>query len=144
MPIKIKNIASVAARVMITLIFFMSAVGNKIPKFSQVTQAMAAEGVPIPQVSLLGAILFLLVGSASIIVGYRTEIGAALLLVFLVLATFFFHDFWNFEGDQQQQQMIQFMKNLSLMGTMLFLIANGPGGCSIDQGKSMEQIDESE
>lgn len=138
MPTQVKNIASVAARVMITLIFFMSAVGNKIPEFSQVTQAMAAEGVPIPQVSLLGAILFLLAGSASIIVGYRTEIGAALLLVFLVLATFFFHDFWNFDGDQQQQQMIQFMKNLSLMGTMLFLIANGPGGCSIDQRKLME------
>lgn len=138
MPIQVKNIASVAARVMIALIFFMSAVGNKIPKFRQVTQAMAAEGVPIPQVSLLGAILFLLVGSASIIVGYRTEIGAALLLVFLVLATFFFHDFWNFEGDQQQQQMIQFMKNLSLMGTMLFLIVNGPGGCSIDQRNSIE------
>lgn len=135
MPIQVKNITNVVARIMITLIFFMSAVGNKIPKFSQVVQAMTAEGVPIPQFSLAGAIVFLLAGSVSILVGYRTEIGASLLLIFLILATFFFHDFWNFEGADQQLQMIQFMKNLSLMGTMLFLISSGPGACSVDRMK---------
>lgn len=135
MPIQVKNITNVVARIMITLIFFMSAVGNKIPKFSQVVQAMTAEGVPIPQFSLAGAIVFLLAGSVSILVGYRTEIGASLLLIFLILATFFFHDFWNFEGADQQLQMIQFMKNLSLMGTMLFLISSGPGAYSVDRMK---------
>lgn len=29
-------------------------------------------------------------------------------------------------------QMIQFMKNLSLMGTMVFLMANGAGAMSLD------------
>jgi putative oxidoreductase len=29
-------------------------------------------------------------------------------------------------------QMIQFMKNLSLMGTMVFLMANGAGELSLD------------
>ncbi len=135
MPIQVKNITNVVARIMITLIFFMSAVGNKIPKFSQVVQAMTAEGVPIPQFSLAGAIVFLLAGSVSILVGYRTEIGASLLLIFLILATFFFHDFWNFEGADQQLQMIQFMKNLSLMGTMLLLISSGPGAYSVDRMK---------
>jgi len=135
MPIQVKNITNVVARIMITLIFFMSAVGNKIPKFSQVVQAMTAEGVPIPQFSLAGAIVFLLAGSVSILVGYRTEIGASLLLIFLILATFFFHDFWNFEGADQQLQMIQFMKNLSLMGTMLFLISSGSGAYSVDRMK---------
>ncbi len=44
---------------------------------------------------------------------FKTQIGATLLLVFLVAATYFFHDFWNFTGQEQQMQMIQFMKNLS-------------------------------
>jgi putative oxidoreductase len=52
--------------------------------------------------------------------------------VFLVLATYFFHDFWTFEGQERQMQTIQFMKNLSLMGTMVFLIANGSGRWSLD------------
>ncbi len=81
---------------------------------------------------LAGAIAFLIAGSLSIIVGFRTRIGAGLLAVFLVAATYYFHDFWNFTGSEQQQQMIQFMKNLSLLGAMLFLMANGPGPASLD------------
>ncbi|XZE51463.1 DoxX family protein [Planctomycetaceae bacterium SH139] len=123
---------SLAGRIMIATIFFMSAVGNKIPNFSGVSQYMAAEGVPIPSVMLVGGIVFLITGSLSVITGYKTQVGAGLLLVFLILATFFFHDFWTFEGETRQQQMIQFMKNLSLMGTMVFLIANGSGLLSID------------
>jgi putative oxidoreductase len=53
--------------------------------------------------------------------------------VFLVLATYYFHAFWNLEGQQAQMQQIQFMKNLALMGAMLFVIANGPGKMSLDE-----------
>ena len=87
---------------------------------------------------LAGAIVFLIVGSLSIIAGYKARIGAALLFVFLVLATYFFHDFWNFDGPQRQLQMIQFMKNLSLMGTMLFLMATGAGPMSLDARFAIE------
>jgi len=123
---------SVLSRVMIAMIFLMSAVGNKIPKFNDVANLMASKGVPLPQIALAGAIVFLVAGSLSVIAGFKTRSGAAMLLVFLVLATYFFHDFWNFRGQEQQLQMIQFMKNISLMGTMLFLIANGPGAMSVD------------
>ena len=124
--------ASLLGRLMIATIFLMSAVGNKIPKFNDVATYMASEGVPMPQVALAGAIVFLIAGSLSVIAGFRIRLGAALLLVFLVLATYYFHDFWKFEGQEQQMQMIQFMKNLSLMGTMVFLMANGAGAMSLD------------
>ena len=126
------SILSLLGRLMIATIFLMSAIGNKIPKFNDVAGYMASEGVPLPSLMLVGAIAFLIVGALSVILGYQTKIGAGLLLVFLLLATYFFHDFWTFEGPEQQQQMIQFMKNLALMGTMVFLIANGPGAGSID------------
>lgn len=127
-----QGIASLLGRVMIATIFLMSAVGNKIPKFNDVAAYMASEGVPQPQIALAGAILFLIVGSLSVIAGFQVRFGAGLLLVFLVLATYYFHDFWNMEGQEQQMQMIQALKNLSLMGTMLFLMANGAGGMSVD------------
>lgn len=126
------GIFSLLGRVMIATIFLMSAVGNKIPKFNDVAGYMASEGVPQPQIALAGAILFLIVGSLSVIAGFQIRFGAGLLLVFLVLATYYFHDFWNMEGQEQQMQMIQALKNLSLMGTMLFLMANGAGGMSLD------------
>ena len=127
-----QSVLSVVGRLMIAAIFLMSALGNKIPKFNDVVGYMASEGVPQPQVMLAGAIAILILGSLSIIAGFKTRLGATLLLVFLVLATYYCHDFWTFEGQEQQMQMIQFMKNLALMGTMLLLIANGPGGCSLD------------
>lgn len=128
-------ILTAAGRIMIVAIFLLSAVGNKIPNFNSVANYMASEGVPLPRFMLAGAIVFLIAGSLSVIAGFKTKFGASLLLIFLVLATYFFHDFWSFEGDARQQQMIQFLKNVSLMGTMLFLVANGPGLLSFDNVK---------
>ena len=56
-----------------------------------------------------------------------------LLLVFLALATYWFHDFWTFaDAAARQTQMIQFMKNLSIAGALVFLIGHGPGTLSLD------------
>ena len=132
MPKPVQGVVTVLGRLLLCTIFFMAAVGNKIPHFSQVAKVMESVGIPAPQFMLIGAIVFLIVGSVSVIVGYQARIGATLLLVFLVLATYYFHGFWRLEGQAQQDQMIQFMKNLSMMGAMLFIIANGSGPMSLD------------
>ena len=123
---------TVLGRLLLCTIFFMAAVGNKIPHFSDVAKIMESVGVPFPQLMLAGAIVFLLVGSMSVIAGYKARIGAILLLTFLVLASYYFHPFWKLEGQAQQEQMIHFMKNLSMMGAMLFIVANGSGPMSVD------------
>ena len=129
----IAGLISLVGRVLLSAIFLMSALGNKIPKFNGVVDYMKAEGVPAPQILLAGAIVFLIVGSFSLIVGYKARFGAFLLLVFLILATYWFHDFWTFEeAEAKQQQMIAFLKNLALMGAMLFVMANGAGDWSMD------------
>ena len=129
-------IVVVTGRVLLCVIFLMAAVGNKIPHFSNVAQLMDSKGIPQPKLMLTGAIVFLLAGSLSVITGYRARIGALLLLVFLALATYYFHNFWAItDAKAQQEQMIQFMKNLSMMGAMLFIIANGPGPMSIGSVK---------
>ena len=132
MPRSVQGIVAVVGRIMLCTIFLLSAVGNKIPHFGAVAGIMAKVGIPAPQIMLVGAIVFLISGSLSIIIGYKARFGAGLLLVFLVLATYFFHDFWNVTGEQQKDQMIHFMKNLGLMGAMLLVIANGPGPLSLD------------
>jgi putative oxidoreductase len=123
---------TVVGRVLLCTIFLMAAVANKIPHFGEVAKFMELAGVPAPQLLLVGAIAFLLAGSVSVIVGYKARIGAALLLTFLVLASYYFHPFWKFEGQAQQEPMIHFMKNLSMMGAMLFVMANGSGPMSLD------------
>src|SRR5438552_13742113 len=109
-------------RLLLCTIFLMAAVGNKIPHFSDVARIMESVGIPAPQLMLVGAIVFLVAGSLSVIAGYKARIGAVLLLTFLVLASYYFHAFWKLEGQAQQEQMIQFMKNLSMIGAMLFIV----------------------
>jgi len=129
----VQGLLTVAARLKLSAIFLASAAGNKIPNFSEVAKVMAKVGIPQPELMLVGAIVFLLAGSVSLILGYRARIGATLILVFLVLATYYFHDFWNLTDPQaKEMQTIQFMKNLAIMGAMVFIIANGSGPMSLD------------
>ena len=66
-----------------------------------VAKVMESAGVPAAQFMLAGAIVFLIAGSLSVIVGYRARIGAALLLAFLVLASYYFHLFWRLHGRKR-------------------------------------------
>jgi putative oxidoreductase len=132
---------SLVGRIMLCTIFLLSALANKIPNFRGVASVMAKEGIPAPQFMLVGAIVFLIAGSLSIVLGFKARFGAVLLLAFLILATYFFHDFWTMEGKDQQEQMIQFMKNLGLMGAMLLIIANGSGAWSLDNRARPTAID---
>ncbi len=129
----IQGVVTVLGRVLLSAIFLLAAVGGDIPNFNNTVQMMTGAGIPAPQLMLVGAIVFLIAGGLSVILGYKARIGAALLLVFLVLATYYFHHFWNIDDAQaKQQQMIEFLKNLSMMGAMLLIIANGSGPLSLD------------
>ena len=134
------TVLNVLGRISLATIFLMSAIGKKIPDFSGTVEYMTAHGVPMPSLMLVGAIAFLLVGGLSVVVGYQARIGAGLLIVFLILATYFFHNFWSYAPDSQefQLQMIQFMKNLGLGGAMLMIVANGSGPGSLDKTNPIE------
>ena len=95
-------------------------------------------GIPAHKYLLCGAIVFLILGGLSVAAGFKARLGACMLLLFLAGATYYFHDFWNAEADQKPTEMIQFLKNLALSGTMLFIIANGAGPGSLDQRKKFK------
>lgn len=132
----LQGLTTALARFFLSTIFLLSAVGNKIPNFEGVVQYMQSAGMPAPRFMLVAAIVVLVVGSLSVLLGFQARIGAGMLLAFLVLATYYFHAFWNFEGQERQVQTVQFMKNLSMAGAMLFIVANGAGRFSLDAWKA--------
>lgn len=133
MPYVVRGLLSVLGRILLCAIFAMSAANEIVHFDATVKDQVIPHQVPWPPYALLAAIVFTIVGSLLIILGFKARVGALLLLVFLVLATYYFHAFWK-EADPQahQQMMIDFMKNVGLMGAMLFLIANGSGAMSLD------------
>ena len=132
----VSAVLALLGRLMLVAIFVMAAVGNHIPNFNETVKKTASEGVPLPAVALVGAIGFMLVGAALVILGWKTRLGALLLLVFLGLATFYFHDFWNFSGEAMKAQQQQFSKNLAIGGGLLLLIAHGPGRLGVGLKKT--------
>lgn len=71
---------------------------------------------------LLAAATFLeLVGGILVLFGVKMRWGAFLLLLFLIPVTFIYHDFWFYSGDRFHVEFAMFMKNLSIIGTLLLL-----------------------
>ncbi|MEO1144464.1 MAG: DoxX family protein [Cyanobacteria bacterium J06638_22] len=114
------------ARTAIAVIFLHSGVG-KISNFAGTQEQIAGAGLPLAPLVTVFTILFLFVGSISLIVGYKARIGAGLLLAFLIPATLVFH---NFIADPIQ--LGQFMKNLAIIGGLLMVTAYGSGPLSLD------------
>ncbi|MCS7170596.1 MAG: DoxX family protein, partial [Candidatus Kapabacteria bacterium] len=87
-------------------------------------QYAAAKGVPAPVVMVyLGGVL-LLVGAVTILLGVHVPLGVAALLVFLVPVTLWVHNFWSVHDPVQRMvEMVQFTKNVALIGATLLLLA---------------------
>ena len=117
------------ARVLVALIFLMSGFG-KIVNFGQTIGYMESKGFFLTPLFLVGAIVFLLVGGASLLVGFKTKFGVSLLMVFLFLATVIFH----LPNIAEQSEMIATLKNLAIFGALIKFFADGPGEFSVDGG----------
>jgi len=117
-------------RTLFSLIFLMTIKGH----FSTEAIGYAEKmGVPMPSllVPLSGIIATL--GAVSIIIGYKAKWGAWLIVLFLIPVTFFMHRFWDVSDTAAaHMQMVNFMKNLSMMGGALLIMFWGPGPVSID------------
>jgi putative oxidoreductase len=122
----LKAFPMLIGRILLVLIFLQSGIG-KIDNFGGTAQYMAGYGMPYTNFFLVGAIFFELVGSATVILGYFARFGALLLLIFLIPTTLVFHS--NFADPVQ---MIMFMKNVSMLGGCLILLASGAGRFSLD------------
>ena len=122
----IENVAPLIGRLMLVVIFIKAAIG-KINGFDGTAKYMASKGMPMTSFLLFGAIVFLLVGSLSLLVGYKARIGALLLILFLLPTTLIFHPFWV-----EPAQMGAFVKNLAVLGGLFYVLGMGAGPLSLD------------
>jgi len=121
-----------AGRILIALIFVFAGFG-KIPGFEGTVGYIASKGLPLPQLAAIGAIIIELGGGVMLVLGLKTRWAAAALFLFTGLAALIFHNFWAASPDQAQNQMIHFMKNIAIMGGLLFVVIHGGGALSLDR-----------
>jgi len=104
------------ARVLLVLVFVYSLFG-KLTGFTATAAAITAQGLPLAPALLVAAMLLMATGSALVISGWKSRLGAVLLLLFLVPTTVLFH------GDVADAgERIQLLKNLAIVGGLLLLL----------------------
>jgi len=126
------SVVSLLGRILLSAIFILSGF-HKIGSWAQTASYMEQYGMTMVPLLLLGAIVCEVAGGVLVLIGYQTRLGASLLILFLIPATYIFHPFWTIDDPQAAQlQMIMFMKNLAIMGGLMHLFASGPGEISLD------------
>ncbi len=117
-------------RLLFTIVFFVSVPAHFGPV--DLRYAVAA-GVPLANLVVPATGLLALIGSISVLLGYRAKLGAWLLILFLVPVTLTMHSFWGAKDAMMAQlQMGMFIRNLSIIGGALFISQFGAGSWSLD------------
>ena len=124
------KVAQLLGRVALGVIFILSGFG-KVTNWQGTAGFVSSKGVSAGLLAVATALELL--GGISVVLGLKARWGAIALLVFLVPVTLVFHNFWAFPPDQQQTQMINFMKNLSIAGGLLIVLGRGAGAYSFDE-----------
>ena len=126
------NLIDFIGRLFISALFMVSAYNKA---FSIDGTMSWMEGYGIPGFFLYPTIALEIILPLFIIIGYQSRLSASLLAIFCLSTAFIFHnDFTN------QMEIISFLKNTSLAGGFLFIVANGTKDWSIDKKKKYVRL----
>lgn len=122
----------VAGRALLSAVFLVAGIRKMMIWGAQVAY-FTKLGFPAPEFFTVIAIVVELGAGLALLVGWKARWAAWLLALFVLIATFMAHRFWEFEAAQMANQMNHFLKNLAIIGGLLFVAAFGPGSASVDK-----------
>jgi putative oxidoreductase len=136
------NIFLVLGRILFVLVFILSGaqklmdipgtatlIGSKVvlPEAlaTYTPQLEATTGMTTPTMLAILAGVVEIGAALMIAANIGARAGAVLLILFTIAATWHFHAFWTMEGADREANMIQALKNLSLIGGLMVIFAIG-------------------
>jgi putative oxidoreductase len=129
---KSNDVVILLARILLMVLFVLFG-WSKLTGFSGTVAYMASEGLPLPTlVAAVVVIMEFFVGLA-ILLGFYTRPLALLLALYTLGTALVGHHYWTMTGADQMANMINFYKNLAIIGGLLLLCVTGPGRYSLDR-----------
>jgi putative oxidoreductase len=125
------SLITLSGRILMSVIFLISGL-FKVAAHAPMAGYATAVHLPAPDLAIWLAAAIEIFSGLAILGGFKTRIAAWLLFFYLIPVTYFFHNFWAFQGAAQQAQMANFLKNVAIMGGLLVLAVNGAGAYSAD------------
>lgn len=123
----LKDLALFIGRIFIIFIF-MKAGFDKIANYSNTLNYMRSFNIPLTNIALILSIIIEIGCSLLVLIGYKIRYAALLLVIFLVIVTPIFHNI-----IRNPEQMINFLKNIAIIGGLLQLAVVGGGKYSLDK-----------
>lgn len=119
-------------RVLFSLIFIFAGI-NHLKDLKHTIEMIKQFKAPFPRLSAIFTSLLSIIGGLSVAFGLYAKVGALLIFIFLIPATFIAHRFWGLSDEQQiAMQRVHFTKNLSLIGVTLMIMYLGSGPMSLN------------
>ena len=122
----IQNLGPLVGRVLIGVLFVIAGV-NKIMESEGTMAYMEAHGLPVVIFLLVLTIIIELLGGLMIAFGWYARFSATVIFLFLIPVTLIFHPVTD------PEEVNQFLKNLAIMGGLLYVATYGPGNYSINK-----------
>jgi len=103
--------------------FFLYNGINHLKQRKQLAQYAESKSVPMAEVAVASTGVVLIAGGASILLGVKPKLGTAAIAGFLAGVSPVMHNFWSVqEPTQRLNEMINFSKNMALLGSALALM----------------------
>lgn len=117
------DVVALIGRILFALLFLGSAFGHLTQSEAMAGYA-ASRGVPQARLAVLGSGVLMLIGALMVLLGIWLDLGALLLVIFLVPTALLMHPFWK-ETDAmtKQTEMISFQKDIALAGGALLILS---------------------
>ncbi|QDC45113.1 DoxX family protein [Methylophilus medardicus] len=124
---------SFLGRVLLSLIFIISGITKVMDPAGTIAYIESAH-LPMPTLAYVVALFVELGLGLALLVGYRSQLAAAGIALFTFVTALMFHS-----NMADPVQVIMFLKNTTIIGGLLVVIAFGPGGYSVDGPQPMAQ-----
>jgi putative oxidoreductase len=118
--------AALAGRLLLSAIFIISGLSKLFAPATTIGY-IESTGLPLAPLGLALAVVVEVLGGSALIAGYRSRLAAAALAVFALATALTFHN-----DFADQNQFIHFLKNISMTGGLLQVVAFGAGRFSLD------------
>jgi putative oxidoreductase len=123
---------TLVGRCLIAALFLVAGI-MKVMNVAGTTAYMARLGFPMPDLFAYLSIVIEVGGGILLVVGWQTRKVAWFLALYVLVALGAAHRFWEYDQAQRLNQINHFLKNLAIIGGLLFVAAFGSGRASVDK-----------
>ena len=127
-------------RILASILFINGGIAH-FTKVGAMTGYAQYKKVPAAKLSVLLSGLVILVGGLFVFFGVWVDLGAILIVLFLLSSGVLFHNFWKeTDATAKQNESIAFFKNVAIAGALLIVVGlTYKHGSTVDLGWSISK-----